>query len=495
MFSGALPCRDGTCSGLSSHISPPATSTTITVTTTSSAPTVTSSATNMASSVSSVTPSASNSSSSSLTNTSTVTNATSNNDNDDTGHKSIVTQCHRACNGIIRNTSYPTLSSAAATPQSVSDQTVKKSVSTVFSSNNRNSWQLSLSNYGPENTRRECSASGAQESHEHQVRSEHIQRQGGPLEDTLPDPDTEVDPSPSRHQSKVFVYPEGPSAKAVLPDDRKVSHDRKPDLDHEDVLSYACREERVVGCSNGVETPYHGERSGRRGSDSPMASCCLMDEESGSRRASCSVQSPRYKPDSALTWCSHLEPHQLRQQANTTASSHSHSHSRSASCGEDYIELSLYQLSCFSHPDIHSCAAQDHGLRVDPVNQHPNPSGSTSQNCDQSVSVQRTSDQSGTVSFSSHGKRKDSERAVRYSSDSERTDGHQRRRSQHVDFGGEKRVHELSALSTDCPPDTQPLLYMPRVRVEGASRSGSPDMCVDNTLVRFHSLDSKESHR
>ena len=63
-----------------------------------------------------------------------------------------------------------------------------------------------------------------------------------------------------------------------------------------------------------------------------------------------------------------------------------------------------------------------------------------------------------------------------------------------MEFGCEKRVRELGTLPTECPPDTQPLLYMPRVRVEGGSQSGSPDMCVDNTLVRFHSLDSKESY-
>jgi hypothetical protein len=54
---------------------------------------------------------------------------------------------------------------------------------------------------------------------------------------------------------------------------------------------------------------------------------------------------------------------------------------------------------------------------------------------------------------------------------------------------------EGGAGSTDCPSDTQPLLRKSPRLGAGEGGSGSPDLCLDNALLRFHSLDSKEPGR
>ncbi|KAK7100359.1 hypothetical protein V1264_023327 [Littorina saxatilis] len=474
-------------------------------------------------------------SSSSIENIPTTTN---NNEHDDmvANKNDVINLRHKVCNGVVRNTSYPTLSleattTSAKTPtlsQSLSAQNVKKSVSTVFSSGNRKSWQLSLSNYSQENVARKDSSSSPRKG---DLQLKTFSEQSVPLIRTSSGSKDNYACSPVRRsQSNVIVYSDESASKPLLQDEsnlaqgqnvgqgenRAVGQGQNRDLGQgvnrdsgqsqncEIGQGYAanfdCGDRTEGDCANDTDNQNYGNK-GAEGTPSPegyqqQQSCYVLNEQQQTG-SSCRVQSPSCHPGAALTWSNYQEPHQLRHQGPNTSNHSSHNQQHSTSPGADNsMELSMYS-STFPNTQICAAGEDSSGHRANSTTQrNAGPSGSAnSPNCDQSVSVLQTSGQSESLSFSSQGKRKDSDKTVRYSAEIEWKDGHSRKRNQSRDYGCEKRVRESGTLSSDCVLDTQPLLPVLRVRVDGGSNSGSPDMSMDNQLVRFHSLDSKESYR
>ena len=373
------------------------------------------------------------------------------------------TLCPTACNGVSRNTSFPSL------PTSTQPPSPHRHVSTVFTSNHRKTWQRSLSNYSQDTKR---GAGDSQESH---------QLQDIPSADHS-SPSSQSDAEQVRLHSKVTVYTEKPLAKAVtcarpssgadygVGDSQDESHGWR-DPDSGDTRTVSCRMTMEDEDGGGVK------------------------EQSQTAEAGCSHPSCEVTPHPALT-CRHPQeqPHGRHHTPCTCSSSPCNSQSssyRTAGVERDTIELCVYQTGSSPRRQGSNTEAKDK-RRSNSTAPTSDPSSSKSSKCGQSVSVLQTGNHSNPVSVSSHRKRKDSDHSTQQS---ENRAGRHRRRGPHRDPGGDSRGQQQGELPADCPPDTQPLLASPQARPDDRLQSVVPDLCLDNTLVRFHSLDGKDSSR
>ncbi|KAL8581690.1 hypothetical protein ACOMHN_049246 [Nucella lapillus] len=400
-----------------------------------------------------------------------------------------------ACNGLVRNASLSTItvSSPCPLPHSRSAQNVKRSVSTVFSSNHRRSWQCSLSNYSRDpSPSKEDTPSSAQPPESQEV---FAVRQGPELEGSAPREGGGGGggggPGLDRAQSRsvVVVYPEDRAVQRCVQDTPKPRPPVVPTVrvtvdgeEEEEEVEVVCQ-----GGGTGAEgsscAGVHGEKQG-------------SGKESGFRGTGVGVSGPPCGSGTGsqgcsghlLAWSSHAEPHHIRHHPPHHHHHHHRSHSSPSPCGVgDSMEMSLYHVnSSAAQPSLHT---DNNRQGPHAINQRQTQSRAALQSHSQSVSALRTTDHPDP---SSHGtNRRDSERAVRYSSHTDHN-GRPKCRLLHREYDGEKEGGVDTTLC-GCPPDTQPLLSPPRVRVEGASSCDNPDMCAENTLLRFHSLDSKDS--
>ncbi|KAL8625618.1 hypothetical protein ACOMHN_043893 [Nucella lapillus] len=394
------------------------------------------------------------------------------------------TRCHVTCNGVIRNSSLPTLSTMS---QSSSPPNRRKNVSTVFSSNHRKSWQRSLSNYSQERGRKDAPSPDNRELHELQSR---------PLLQPHETDSTESSGSAQPH-SIVTVYSDDAARKTSPSDDPELGQGQKgqgrgEDLGRgQDVVVCECGD-RVCRCVG--ERSACGARSSEDSFDASRETCRLLNEEDGEGRPALESGVLHDSDTGSLTRCHQQDPHYLRHPSPPSRNNDlSQSSSRHSGSERDSIELSVYPSSSSSRLDNPPSIAKE-SASADSLTPQPKPSTSSSPSRNQSVSVLQTGNQSNPVSVSSHrSKPKDSDQARKGSSDAKsHKDGRQKRKGQ-KEQGGGKRIHRQGTRASDGTPDTQPLLTAPQVRVEKGSSSASPDMCLDNSVPRFHSLDSREA--
>ncbi|XP_076440036.1 uncharacterized protein LOC143279775 isoform X2 [Babylonia areolata] len=395
-------------------------------------------------------------------------------DNDNCG-KDVMTGCQVTCNGAIPNSSLPAVTSPA---QSSSPPSRRKNVSTVFSSNHRKSWQRSLSNYSQDKSRKDSTPSpDRRETLELQSRSPQHHADSFHSSAT----DSSRQENVCRPYSTVVVYADEAASETMASGDPELGQDQSGVGGHGQGVNVGRGQDVLCEC---------GEQVCRCASET----CRLLNEQEGAAEARSAVRAGNPGgPDTVpLNLCSEQDPHRLRHHHTPPSSANNEATQTSQKPGSqrDSIELSVYPSSTPSQPSNPTTTS----VKVqDSLAEHPKPSTSASPTCNQSVSVLKTGDQSNPVSVSSHRKRKDSDQSGKTTSSSEHKDGRQKRKGQPKEQGVGKRVHRQGPRTSDCTPDTQPLLSTPQVRVVGGLHSGSPDLCLDSSLHRFHSLDSREA--